>query len=46
MNQITTESYDNSIRSDLFLISQQTNYKTKAISNSNQTNTIIIKNER
>ena len=43
MNRITTESYNNSIRSDSFIISQQNNNETKSISNINQTNPMIIK---
>ena len=46
MHQITIESYDNSIRSDSFLMSHQTNYETQIISNRNQINPMIIKNER
>ena len=46
MNQITTESYGNSIRSNPFFMFQQTNNDTKTIRNSNQTNPMIIMNER
>ena len=48
-NQITNESYDNSIRIFPFWMFQQTNNETKTAkysNNSNQTNPIIIKNER
>ena len=46
MNQIITESYANPIRIDPFLMFQQINNEAKTISNSNQINPMIIKNER